>query len=98
MNLIYVQKHKNILFFQERGIQEFFKTSELKGENQMYCEKCNTKVNSSTVSTLILEDDTDCFTENKVMEAEQYSCVLFIFSEICDKTSSRCFGSAAEEV
>ncbi|XP_037832382.1 probable ubiquitin carboxyl-terminal hydrolase creB isoform X2 [Kryptolebias marmoratus] len=32
----------------ENGIEEFFKTSDFSGEKQMYCDKCDTKVNATS--------------------------------------------------
>ncbi|XP_041840493.1 ubiquitin carboxyl-terminal hydrolase 25-like isoform X2 [Melanotaenia boesemani] len=36
----------------EDGLEEFFKTSDLNGENQMYCEQCDTKVNAKRKNVL----------------------------------------------
>lgn len=36
--------------FQVDGIDEFFRMTELSGENQMYCDQCDDKVDATTVS------------------------------------------------
>lgn len=33
-----------------KGIEEFFKPSDFCGENQMYCEQCDDKVDATMVS------------------------------------------------
>lgn len=39
-----------VFIFQEEGIGEFFKPSDFCGENQMYCEQCDDKVDATMVS------------------------------------------------
>ncbi|XP_035772240.1 putative ubiquitin carboxyl-terminal hydrolase 50 [Neolamprologus brichardi] len=41
-----------VCIFQVKGIEEFFKSSDFCGENQLYCEKCDDKVDT-TMTDLI---------------------------------------------
>lgn len=96
---IYIKAASELVFiFQVNGIEEFFRPTCLNGEHQMYCDRCGHKVDATIVNEEFFVISEHWYWFNEIITKWHTLKTHIFHSDRCNKTSPRCFDSAAEEV
>lgn len=96
---IFIKAASELVFiFQVNGIEEFFRPTCLNGEHQMYCDRCGHKVDATIVNEDFFVISEHWYWFNEIITKWHTLKTHIFHSDRCNKTSPRCFDSAAEEV
>lgn len=96
---IFIKAASELVFiFQVNGIEEFFRPTCLNGEHQMYCDRCGHKVDATIVNEEFFVISEHWYWFNEIITKWHTLKTHIFHSDRCNKTSPRCFDSAAEEV